>query len=168
MEKTLRLNLLIVIILPLLAANIAYAANLPSDPGEAGKVTLAGIDSDNDGVRDDVQRWIALTYPNSEKVRSALTQEAKINQLYILNALDSVLSKSTARKVILSLDCLSYVSPDAYVAVGRKFDALFFNTYARSKAQIQADHHSSGTVFGSLSYENRKQGCDFNPDTMLN
>ena len=29
---------------------------LPPDPGEAGKLTLAGIDSNNDGVRDDLER----------------------------------------------------------------------------------------------------------------
>jgi len=34
---------------------------LPPNPGEAGKATLQGIDSDNDGVRDDIQRYIALT-----------------------------------------------------------------------------------------------------------
>src|SRR5216683_231714 len=37
---------------------------LPPDPGAAGKATLQGIDSDGDGVRDDIQRYIALTYPN--------------------------------------------------------------------------------------------------------
>src|SRR4051812_15405493 len=29
----------------------ASIANLPPDPGEAGKATVAGIDSDHDGVR---------------------------------------------------------------------------------------------------------------------
>ncbi len=29
--------------------------NLPPDPGEVGKLTLQGVDSDEDGVRDDVQ-----------------------------------------------------------------------------------------------------------------
>jgi hypothetical protein len=36
---------------------------LPPDPGEAGKQTMLGIDSDGDGIRDDVQRYIYLTYP---------------------------------------------------------------------------------------------------------
>lgn len=36
---------------------------LPPDPGEAGKATIAGIDSDNDGVRDDVQRLLAVRWP---------------------------------------------------------------------------------------------------------
>jgi hypothetical protein len=52
---------------PLPVTVLVTVVPLPPDPGEAGKVTLAGIDSDNDGVRDDIQRYIALTYPNSEK-----------------------------------------------------------------------------------------------------
>jgi len=46
--------------------------------------------------------------------------------------------------------------------------AIFLNTYARSKAWLQADHHLSGTMTKGLSYENRKQGCNFDPDSMLN
>jgi len=42
---------------------------LPPDPGDTGKATLAGIDSDNDGVRDDIERYIWLTYPASAKTR---------------------------------------------------------------------------------------------------
>jgi len=49
---------------------------LPPDPGEAGMQTLLGIDSDSDGVRDDIQRYIYFAYPDNEKVRVALTQIA--------------------------------------------------------------------------------------------
>ena len=52
--------------------------DLPPDPGEAGKQTLLGIDSDNDGVRDDVQLAIARLYhdPEDKNVRLALNQFA--------------------------------------------------------------------------------------------
>jgi hypothetical protein len=52
---------------------------LPPDPGEAGNQTLEGIDSDGDGVRDDVQRYIAWTYPNIEQ-ENALSQYARALQ----------------------------------------------------------------------------------------
>lgn len=45
---------------------------LPPDPGKAGKQTLMGIDSDGDGLRDDVQRYIYLTYPDQPDVQRAL------------------------------------------------------------------------------------------------
>lgn len=52
--------------------------DLPADPGEAGKQTLLGIDSDNDGVRDDVQIAIAHLYhdPEDDNARLALNQFA--------------------------------------------------------------------------------------------
>jgi hypothetical protein len=55
---------------------VLITVGLPPDPGAAGNATLAGIDSDGDGVRDDVQRYIGLTYPQSAKERAALTQAA--------------------------------------------------------------------------------------------
>lgn len=52
-------------------------ATLPPDPGEAGKATLEGIDSDHDGLRDDVQREVFFLAPDSERLRMGLTQLAK-------------------------------------------------------------------------------------------
>jgi hypothetical protein len=50
--------------------------NLPPDPGAEGKKTLLGIDTDGDGVRDDIQRYIYLTYPDDKKLRLGLTYYA--------------------------------------------------------------------------------------------
>jgi hypothetical protein len=73
---------------------------LPPDPGEAGKESLEGVDCDRDGVRDDIQRWIALTYPDSEKTRAALTVVAKNRQLALLNADNKSLSIELANESI--------------------------------------------------------------------
>jgi hypothetical protein len=59
---------------------------LPPDPGPAGMTTLAGVDSDGDGVRDEVERYIALSYATSAKMQAALTQVAKG---YLAEILDS-------------------------------------------------------------------------------
>lgn len=39
----------------------------PKNPGEEGKKTLLGVDSDGDGVRDDVEIWINTNLPNTSK-----------------------------------------------------------------------------------------------------
>lgn len=57
-----------------------HLANLPPDPGPAGKATLEGIDSDKDGVRDDLQRFIVLNWGHSERAVRALTLLAKNDQ----------------------------------------------------------------------------------------
>lgn len=148
-------------------------ANLPPDPGSAGEATLAGIDSDNDGVRDDVQRWIALTYPNSQKTRAALTQYAKAMQLILLNAADVANARANSLVLDRASDCTTFVrrqllgigGSDAY-RVKRELEAVYLNTPARSRAWLEADSHLSGMFFNVPS--DLSSGCDFNPNAMPN
>jgi len=101
-----------VILLFFVAIPFVHAADhssLPPDPGEAGKATLAGIDSDGDGVRDDVQRWIATTYPNSEKIRAALRQLAQDYQRFILGNGDAATIYNAANLMNNTNNCLSYI-----------------------------------------------------------
>jgi hypothetical protein len=58
----------------------AQFANLPPDPSEAGKATPDGIDADKDGMRDDVQRWIAIEWGHSP---IAVKQLTALAQLYL-------------------------------------------------------------------------------------
>ena len=81
-------------------------ANLPPDPA-----TLAGIDSDNDGVRDDVQRWIVMNYPSSQKMRAALRQLAQDYQRFILNAASPTQIYDAARLMDNTQSCLGYILP---------------------------------------------------------
>jgi len=143
-------------------------ANLPPDPGAAGKLTLAGIDSDNDGVRDDIQRWIVMTYPNSKKTRRALTQKAKTMQQFLLDAVDPIKSLSAAVQMGKDRSCLSYILGERFYRVSKGLKATTLDTYLRSKTWLQADKHLSGTMFKALPYNQRKQGCNFNPDVMSN
>ena len=62
------------------------SSELPPDPGEEGKADVAGIDSDNDGVRDDVERYIAYKYPDNPLTRKALYQYSKYEQLNLINS----------------------------------------------------------------------------------
>jgi hypothetical protein len=55
----------------------AQFANLPPDPGEAGKATIDGIGADKDGMRDDVQRWIALEWGHSPIATRRVTMVAQ-------------------------------------------------------------------------------------------
>ncbi|MDR0305198.1 MAG: hypothetical protein LBH98_10615 [Chitinispirillales bacterium] len=45
-------------------------AKLPPDPGAAGKKTVLGIDSDGDGVRDDIQIEVTKLIPNDPYARA--------------------------------------------------------------------------------------------------
>jgi len=142
--------------------------NLPPDPGPAGKKTLEGIDSDHDGVRDDVQRWIAMSYPNSQKTRAVLSQSTKTMQQFLLNAADPIVSYKTAGRMSKDIRCLGYILPAEFATVDSEHEAVFLNTHQRSKAWLQADKHLSGHMFRGLPFRNWKQGCNFDPDAMPN
>src|SRR5687768_1528267 len=62
---------------------------LPSHPGRGGEDTLAGVDADGDGVRDDVQRFIVENYGYSERGVGALNNLARSYQMQIVTG-DSV------------------------------------------------------------------------------
>ncbi len=50
--------------------------NLPPDPGAAADATIAGVDANNNGIRDDVELAIFKAYPDSAKTRAVLLQYA--------------------------------------------------------------------------------------------
>ena len=50
--------------------------NLPPDPGVDADKTIAGIDANENGIRDDVELAIFGEYPDSAKTRAALLQYA--------------------------------------------------------------------------------------------
>lgn len=67
---------------------------IPPDPGPANDFTIAGIDSDFDGIRDDVQRLVELRNPEAD---SSQRQALRTLAAALGRALDpSILSASSA------------------------------------------------------------------------
>ncbi len=147
---------------------------LPPDPSEAGKATVEGVDSDHDGVRDDIQRYIALNFLDSEKQRAALFQEAKALQAVLKAGVTKVPKdiKSAHEASQKSSDCLRYVIP-GYEREGvyRSLESQMVNTRIRSDAYLAYDAAYSD-VFGyttEIPKDLGKQNCDgFDPDTVKN
>lgn len=151
-----------------ITADPAVISDLPPDPGEAGKATLEGIDSDNDGVRDDIQRYIALTYPESEKVRVGSLQLAKAMQIAILGSSTKQKSISSSFYVNKSIECLSYLSKygiDGSEVIANLIGKLV-NTVDRYSAYSRYNQNLSGNSFRIPQYD-RKSSCDFDPEKLL-
>ena len=55
--------------------------NLPPDPGEEADKTVAGVDGNQNGIRDDVELAIFKEYPDSAKTRAVLLQYALALQM---------------------------------------------------------------------------------------
>ncbi|WP_345975596.1 Ig-like domain-containing protein [Sulfurimonas sp. HSL3-7] len=149
---------------------------LPPEPDEAlNNVTLLGIDVNNNGVRDDVERWIYLEmeilngYPKIE--RAIGMQTAKANQMALSdpsNKDDKVQKMMTA-----SLDCWTWYGYSKKLpfqdGMGTFFSMLqdkVFNTRMRLKTYYQYDFTLAGRVFTSTATLQTKSQCETNIDEL--
>ena len=136
---------------------------LPPDPGEEGKHALMGIDSDDDGLRDDIQRYIYQTYPGQPNVRSALRQYA----LSLQKTVDPNRVAGTGRVLAdekgLAMECVNYFMRDEIYDVTQRLKAEVINTYERTKKYLAYDKELSGGVFSlsNLPFDESYKLCDF-------
>lgn len=70
--------------------------SLPPDPGLEADKTIQGIDSNKNGIRDDVELSIFKEYPNSAKTRAVLLQYALALQM---EAIQPVVNKETVTEI---------------------------------------------------------------------
>jgi hypothetical protein len=139
---------------------------LPPDPGEVGKQTLEGIDSDKDGIRDDVQREIMFLAPESEKLRMALGQIAKPNQeLVSRNDLNKEQSSDLMGKSMDGLVCIGamYKLTDSIIyrnyVIETRLESIVANTSTRKKLK-KNNYIIAGGQFTGFTDIKR---CSFNP-----
>ena len=148
-----------------------HLANLPPDPGPAGKLTLAGIDADNDGLRDDVQRYIAEKYGHSERAVKALTLVAKNSQKRV--ELGATVTKDEAYEIALAqrnvARCYirsagdSIIREDAAKHLSRKVT----NTPERFKSYDRFDSLLANRFFPATD-ATVEEACGYNPAILPN
>lgn len=126
-------------------------------------------------VRDDVQRWIFLQFPNSKKVRVGLRQVAADYQAALLVAGDKEASVQATRRLRRSLECACAVLNQATQArapecqqVQTRLRAVILNTRLRSDAGNLSSRQFSGQVFRLLPQGERKNACRFDPGSLPN
>ena len=143
---------------------------LPPDPGASGKLTLAGVDVDVDGVRDDIQRYIAVNHPDSAKERAALTQDAKVMQAALLDANDKAKSVQHGEEASKSSECLWYTFGSVDVAYQAEISlrAVALNTDERNRAYFLYDSQLGGEVFKGTPYDQLASTCAVDPATLPN
>lgn len=137
----------------------------PKHPGENGNKTLLGVDSDADGVRDDVEIWInqnTSNTPNKDMYnqRMALKQVARLIQLSIVRKDIPNLSVATGISIINSLDCLRTISFDdrEYRFLSGMLKVQSYNTKERLYAWAKTEGSMNGI---SIPINNKKDFCEF-------
>lgn len=142
--------------------------NLPPEPGPAGDETIEGVDTNGNGVRDDIERWIGLNYMDSEKTRQALTQAYYPLQNFMIHARDgdrdAVYNDMDALQ--RATECLYYIrSDDAHTLLG-EIHGLVVNTSDRFYADREASRMLGGGSFPSKSFSKWNLSCTFEPDAL--
>lgn len=150
-----------------------HMANLPPDPGEAGKATIDGIDSDKDGVRDDVQRFIHETWPDSERARKVLYLIAQNKQLQVHYGGD--LSKEETRKfvpeIMRKVICFSRVDESQQLSQQSAMEAVQIkvtNTPERWARAADFNYQLAHSTYDLPDFETVAAACGFDPEALPN
>ena len=125
--------------------------NLPPVPDKAeNDATIAGIDKNNNGIRDDVELAIFKKYPNSAKIRAAELQYAMATQLMMTKVYNSETWIAAAEETSRGNACIGQTIPDknlkTYIARSDEVEQLVRNTPERKIANDRA--YDFTTSFG--------------------
>ncbi len=155
-----------------LTIDTVLGEQLPPPPtDEAKDATVAGVDNNQNGIRDDVERAIFAKYPNSMKIRAAELQYAMALQLMITEVFNTDTWKAAAQEVSRGYECVgnTVVSNDLNEA-GKlldsrinEIDRLVFDTQARINAKDRA--YDFTTSYGDSK---DKKACDIDLNTLPN
>ena len=134
----------------LVVSMVWLAAGLTSCSGDSSDIppppvqeTVAGIDANGDGVRDDIEAYIDATYPVSAQgdTNRALRQFARAAQVTMIDASEPAPSVAHAAERFRALECLMARRPVDFHLIFVELRARMLNTTARSLAYLQADNH---------------------------
>jgi PKD repeat protein len=117
------------------------------DPGPVVDDTLLGIDSDLDGVRDDVQNWIANEAKENTNLKTAMNKLAGYYQQNFQNLNDPEKIRAISKKQEFAMICLSSLVDEERVDIiesGLKL--LFFNTEERVKGLMPIMKAQTGAI----------------------
>lgn len=149
----------------------------PKHPGEMGEKTLLGVDSDRDGVRDDVEIWINETYSNTPNedmynYRMAMKQYSR-SKLDVLkyNKLPAKVINATLESLD-AFDCLESIFIDKTKKVSVRIaernkivnkiedlEEVMFNTKERVMTELRTRKYLHGLTLKGL--RKSKDGCYF-------
>lgn len=143
---------------------------LPPDPGPAGKATIAGVDSNGNVARDDVERYIAINHQDSAKVRAALMQFAVVAQLRLLDATDKQKSIQHGVESGKAIECMVYItgSVQKEMDLYNELRPVILNTDARNKAYFAYNDQLRGQYFPGTPDSQAESACMFDPNTLPN
>ena len=144
---------------------------LPPEPDETlNNSTLLGIDVNDNGVRDDVERWIYITYKDKHPIYIDIALQAARGYKIILEEAEN--AKEIHYEATAYIDCISYYENYAKyfnekILIEDNFDLeyfrvkIYFNTQSRKDRYDQYDRLLSGDSYSLPKIKDLKSKCDF-------
>jgi hypothetical protein len=129
---------------------VPIGSGFPPDPSDSGKLTIQGIDSDDDGIRDDVERRISAYYPNNPTARAYSYIMAGYYQRVIENPLNKQLQLSLVQNLGQVENCIELALPGVPNTGAGLLRPWVLDTYERSYAYIEAQKLISGEILPSI------------------
>ncbi len=135
----------------------------PPDPAQVD-ATIAGIDVNHNGIRDDVELAIFKKYPNNPQLRAAELQYAMTEQMFLTDVIDQATWKVVAEEDDRAYQCIASTVPrddiqthlQTVQADASDVQQLVLNTKARQAKSQQVAQFT--TSFGT----NNNIYCDAN------
>lgn len=146
----------VLLCLGLLAATACSKSD--SNPSDPNTSTVAGVDADSDGVRDDIETYIDQTYSDTP-TRNALRQFAKAAQSAMIDAGHAGLSGTHAAERFRAIECLMAQRPDEFPSVFTDLRGRILNTTLRTNAYLQADGQVAAATPALLPADQWASAC---------
>lgn len=139
------------------------SSGVPMPDPSQNKATLAGIDSDRDGIRDDIQIWIDGEFANNPSLRNGMRQLASALQVQITSTTNQEISILSTYNFLRSMRCIaSLTSLNDTMRLKTTLKERALNTKDRLHAEIKANEHFSGQGYEvSIDPEYLRSQCDF-------
>jgi hypothetical protein len=114
---------------------------------------ILGPDANSNGIRDDVDSYIA-TLPIAAEQKRAVEQDARALQATLLvDTNNSDALRQASSNISRAVRCLGIRFSDLYQrrSIGTRIEAITFNTKERSTIYMHYNEALSGSVFQSLT-----------------
>ncbi len=144
--------------------------NLPPDPRILADKTVEGIDANNNGIRDDVERAIFAAYPNSAKTRAVLLQYALALQMEVIQpVINTETVTAVAKKTSAGYFCIGQITPRSdmknFIKIGNALHNFVENKQINTEVRNKTHHDFYQNNLGSYELPSE---CDIDYSKLPN
>jgi hypothetical protein len=135
-----------------IALTVAQKVNQLEENGTLPKLdrgnNIKGPDTNNNGIRDDIDAYIAQLAISNEEKKAALQQAKAMQEVLLVDLTNTVAMRTLDAKLERAAQCIETKFKDFEqgMAMGRKIEAITANTQERSMQYIKYNNALSGTV----------------------